>query len=246
MNKKLKSVLAIILLALPLLVLPRLAHPFHNPEFVPAADSIYVFSVDANRCLGCTECVPVCPTAAISMVNGKAVVDHKRCIGCGLCYTPGFAFAGCPSQAFSFRSQSAGWSVAEVQETTKPDTVKTPVLLPEHTPQPIEHSNAVKEVAAAAKGKPAVAQTPPVKKPATTPVAEKWSKPYYRVLAEKCIGCGACVPNCPRQAITMDKSTGKAVIKKSLCIACGICVRGRGPGFTGCPTKAIERINPSL
>ena len=41
--------------------------------------------VDSDRCTGCGECVEVCPTEAMAMVDGKARVDEETCIGCGDC-----------------------------------------------------------------------------------------------------------------------------------------------------------------
>ncbi len=40
--------------------------------------------VDADACRGCRSCMRLgCP--AISMKNGKAVVDNTLCVGCGVC-----------------------------------------------------------------------------------------------------------------------------------------------------------------
>ena len=36
-------------------------------------------------CKGCGTCVNTCPNNALSLENGKAVVDHKLCILCGYC-----------------------------------------------------------------------------------------------------------------------------------------------------------------
>ena len=36
-------------------------------------------------CLGFGSCVSVCPQQAISIQNGVAVVNRKRCVSCGLC-----------------------------------------------------------------------------------------------------------------------------------------------------------------
>lgn len=36
-------------------------------------------------CKGCGTCVKTCPNNALSLKNGKAVVDHKLCILCGYC-----------------------------------------------------------------------------------------------------------------------------------------------------------------
>ena len=39
----------------------------------------------ADKCVGCGECVVVCPADAISMENDKSVLDKKKCIGCASC-----------------------------------------------------------------------------------------------------------------------------------------------------------------
>jgi len=32
--------------------------------------------VNCDDCVGCESCVPVCPVEAISMVDGKAVIEY--------------------------------------------------------------------------------------------------------------------------------------------------------------------------
>lgn len=39
---------------------------------------------------------------------------------------------------------------------------------------------------------------------------------------EKCVGCGACIPACPNQAIILQD--GKAVTDRAKCSACGACI----------------------
>ncbi len=51
----------------------------------------------------------------------------------------------------------------------------------------------------------------------------------FRILSEKCDGCGACVPACPFFALEVVE--GKAVLYES-CLECGVCV-------PSCPTGAI-------
>jgi len=36
-------------------------------------------------CVGCEDCVKICPTRAISLVSERAVIDQTLCIDCGLC-----------------------------------------------------------------------------------------------------------------------------------------------------------------
>lgn len=41
--------------------------------------------LDQNKCTGCTTCIRHCPTEAIRIKNGKAVIKPDRCIDCGEC-----------------------------------------------------------------------------------------------------------------------------------------------------------------
>jgi NAD-dependent dihydropyrimidine dehydrogenase PreA subunit len=49
--------------------------------------------VRAECCDGCGECVEVCPTSAIYLVDGVATVDHALCRECEVCLT------ACPREA---------------------------------------------------------------------------------------------------------------------------------------------------
>ena len=45
------------------------------------------FSFDSELCRGCKKCAVAesCPTKAVSVVNGKAVMDTSKCTSCGVC-----------------------------------------------------------------------------------------------------------------------------------------------------------------
>lgn len=45
------------------------------------------FSFDSELCRGCKKCAVAesCPTKAVSVVNGKAVIDTSTCTSCGVC-----------------------------------------------------------------------------------------------------------------------------------------------------------------
>jgi len=47
-------------------------------------------------------------------------------------------------------------------------------------------------------------------------------KPQLMYQAEKCVGCGACVAVCPRQAVSMGPD-GRSVTNRQLCDNCGAC-----------------------
>ena len=49
--------------------------------------------VNREKCVGCGDCIPVCPYTAIARVEGKAQVNAALCKGCGTCV------ATCPSGA---------------------------------------------------------------------------------------------------------------------------------------------------
>lgn len=42
-------------------------------------------SLDTEKCDSCQTCVNVCPTNAIKIKEGKAVIDTDSCVGCGAC-----------------------------------------------------------------------------------------------------------------------------------------------------------------
>lgn len=42
--------------------------------------------IETNSCVGCGDCVLVCPIVdAIEIIDGKAVIDTKICIDCEIC-----------------------------------------------------------------------------------------------------------------------------------------------------------------
>jgi uncharacterized Fe-S center protein len=58
-------------------------------------------TVYPDKCIGCGECVKICPVGAFTLVNGKTSLDKGKCIGCASCV------AVCPSMAL-FVDMGAG------------------------------------------------------------------------------------------------------------------------------------------
>lgn len=55
------------------------------------------------------------------------------------------------------------------------------------------------------------------------------------IMTQWCKSCGICVAFCPKKALSLANSEGKAVHDASLCIECGMCERY-------CPDLAITVI----
>jgi NAD-dependent dihydropyrimidine dehydrogenase PreA subunit len=53
----------------------------------------FIRDTDREACVGCGQCVEVCPVDAISMKGDYPAVEREWCIGCGVCMRP------CPTSA---------------------------------------------------------------------------------------------------------------------------------------------------
>ncbi|MBE6535296.1 MAG: (4Fe-4S)-binding protein [Ruminococcaceae bacterium] len=58
------------------------------------------FSFDADKCRGCKKCLvsEACPSKAVSVVDGVAVIDAQKCTKCGVCVGK-CPFGAVPAQA---------------------------------------------------------------------------------------------------------------------------------------------------
>ncbi|MBR4223531.1 MAG: 4Fe-4S binding protein [Oscillospiraceae bacterium] len=41
--------------------------------------------IDAQACIGCSQCYLYCPDGVITIQDKKAVIDYDFCKGCGIC-----------------------------------------------------------------------------------------------------------------------------------------------------------------
>ena len=46
---------------------------------------LHSVTLDVNRCKGCTNCIKRCPTEAIRVRDGHAIIKEENCIDCGEC-----------------------------------------------------------------------------------------------------------------------------------------------------------------
>jgi ferredoxin len=67
---------------------------FEKPRYITFADDLCAHS--RSRIVGCTRCLDVCPTGAISPGRNHVVIDAHICAGCGECA------AVCPTGAASY------------------------------------------------------------------------------------------------------------------------------------------------
>jgi len=60
------------------------------------------YAANAQKCIGCGLCTLFCPEEAISLVDGKAVIDPGKCVNCGICKNGnGGDYDGCPAGAIT-------------------------------------------------------------------------------------------------------------------------------------------------
>jgi electron transfer flavoprotein alpha subunit len=72
--------------------------------------------ITRENCIGCEQCLAVCPEDAIAMVDGVAVVDPNRCTGCEKCVTV------CPATAIAM----SGGAAAPQPATAAPAAEEVP------------------------------------------------------------------------------------------------------------------------
>ena len=59
--------------------------------------------IKTDLCIGCGQCVIVCPIHAIELIDNKAVINQEQCVECAVCYRD----AECPVKAI--RSKRLKW-----------------------------------------------------------------------------------------------------------------------------------------
>ena len=46
----------------------------------------HALKIDEDTCIGCSRCMKICPTEALRVRDGKAVLMPDRCVDCGNCF----------------------------------------------------------------------------------------------------------------------------------------------------------------
>ena len=46
----------------------------------------HALKIDEDTCIGCSRCMKICPTEALRVRDGKAVLIPDRCVDCGNCF----------------------------------------------------------------------------------------------------------------------------------------------------------------
>ena len=168
MKKFIEIMLAFIIIAAPLVIL--------------AQATTKVYQVDDSKCVGCTICVrkTQCPTKAITMKNGKAIIDTSRCISCGICAIQ------CPFSAIS------AVEIADSSKTEESQEGDTGTGLKEQQIFVVDNDACIGCTICERK----------------CPVGAITMKDGKAVIDhEKCIQCGICEQVCPVNAIKKSDKT---------------------------------------
>ena len=75
--------------------LPDMVGEFDKPKFFAYKESLCAHS--RSKKIGCSQCIDICSTRAISSIGDTVEVDPHLCMGCGACATV------CPSGAMSYQ-----------------------------------------------------------------------------------------------------------------------------------------------
>ena len=72
----------------------------HARNMARAMATYFLRETDKDACIGCGQCVEICPVDALNLEDDIAVVDQEWCIGCGVCAT------FCPADALKIVARS--------------------------------------------------------------------------------------------------------------------------------------------
>ena len=64
----------------------RLQLTLRTKAFMENSNFHHALQIKENLCVGCSHCMDVCPTEAIRIRNGKALLIDNKCVDCGECF----------------------------------------------------------------------------------------------------------------------------------------------------------------
>jgi len=93
---------------------------FLNSSRVLEPNKAYLSAQD--RCTGCSKCVEICPESAISLANGKPVINDIICTGCGACVPE------CPTNALDQQGLTDAQINAQIRGTLEQSQAELKIL----------------------------------------------------------------------------------------------------------------------
>ena len=91
---------------------PLNCHWCHNPEGIDSSEDLFYYD---SKCIGCWNCIDVCPLDAISKEGTKIKIDRALCDVCGECVK------GCPTTALQIAGKEV--TVEHVMEEIRKSTI---------------------------------------------------------------------------------------------------------------------------
>jgi len=91
---------------------PLNCHWCHNPEGIDSSEDLFYYD---SKCIGCWNCIDVCPLDAISKEGAKIKIDRALCDVCGECVK------GCPTTALQIAGKEV--TVEHVMEEIRKSTI---------------------------------------------------------------------------------------------------------------------------